>query len=98
MSASFYTWQDGVLILTCHAQPGARKDEITGLHRDALKIRVAAPPVDGKANAHLLAFIAKTFGVRKRDVELLSGDTSRHKRIAVHNLNSVPELLKSYIS
>lgn len=72
---------DGSLILTLHIQPGARKTEIVGLHGEALKIRLAAPPVDGKANAALLGFLAKACGVSKSAVELVSGDTSRAKRV-----------------
>ncbi len=72
---------DGSLILTLHIQPGARKTEIAGLHGEALKIRLAAPPVDGKANAALLGFLAKACGVSKSAVELVSGDTSRAKRV-----------------
>ena len=72
---------DGSLILTLHIQPGARKTEIAGLHGGALKIRLAAPPVDGKANAALLGFLAKTCGVPKSAVELVSGDSSRAKRV-----------------
>lgn len=74
---------DGSVILTLHIQPGAKKTEITGLHGEALKIRLAAPPVDGKANAALIAFLAKTCGVPKSSVELVSGDTSRAKRVRV---------------
>ena len=59
---------DGSLILTLHIQPGARKTEIVGLHGDALKIRLAAPPVDGKVNAALLGFLAKACGVSKSAV------------------------------
>ena len=72
---------DGSLILTLHIQPGARKTEIAGLHGGALKIRLAAPPVDGKANAALLGFLAKTCAVPKSAVELISGETSRAKRV-----------------
>ena len=74
---------DGRLLLTLHIQPGAKKTEVCGLHGDALKIRLAAPPVDGKANAALLAFLAKTCGVPKSAVELISGDTSRAKRVKI---------------
>ena len=49
---------DGRIMLTLHIQPGARKTEFAGQHGDALKIRLAAPPVDGKANAALIAFVA----------------------------------------
>ena len=74
---------DGSVILTLHIQPGAKKTEFAGLYGEALKIRLAAPPVDGKANAALIAFLAKTCGVPKASVELVSGDTSRSKRVRV---------------
>lgn len=78
---------DGSVILTLHIQPGAKKTEIAGLHGEALKIRLAAPPVDGKANAALIAFLAKACGVSKSSVELVSGDTSRAKRVRVSGVD-----------
>ena len=72
------------VILTLHIQPGAKKTEIVGLHGDALKIRLAAPPVDGKANAALVAFIAAKVSVCKTAVEVISGLTSRAKRVRIH--------------
>lgn len=69
--------------LTLHIQPGAKKTEIAGVHGDALKIRLAAPPVDGKANAALIAFVADRLGVPKSVVELKSGQTSRRKVLMV---------------
>jgi uncharacterized protein (TIGR00251 family) len=69
--------------LRLHIQPGAKKTEVVGLHGEALKIRLAAPPVDGKANACLLAFLADRFGVAKSAVSLLSGDSSRAKRVHI---------------
>lgn len=73
---------DGV-ILTLHIQPGAKKTELAGPHGDALKIRLAAPPVDGKANAALLAFVAAKVGVGRTAVELVSGQTARAKRVRI---------------
>ena len=73
---------DGVR-LTLHVQPGARRTEVAGLHGDALKIRLAAPPVDGKANATLIAFVADRLGTAKSAVTLKSGQTSRRKIIAI---------------
>ncbi|KAF0163740.1 MAG: hypothetical protein FD157_2703 [Rhodocyclaceae bacterium] len=69
--------------LRLHIQPGAKKTEVVGLHGEALKIRLAAPPVDGKANAGLLAFLADRLGVAKAAVSLVSGDTSRAKRVRI---------------
>mgnify|MGYP001109107721 FL=1 len=73
---------DGV-ILDLHIQPGAKKTEVVGLHGDALKIRLAAPPVDGKANAALVAFIAAKVSLGRTAVEVISGQTSRAKRVRV---------------
>lgn len=83
--------------LTLHIQPGAKKTEITGEHGEALKIRLAAPPVDGKANAALLAFLAKTLKQPKSAVRLKSGDTSRHKRVEIDaSTESVLVILKAF--
>jgi uncharacterized protein (TIGR00251 family) len=64
-------------------QPGAKRTEIAGIHGEALKIRLAAPPVEGKANAALRAFIAERLDVRIADVELVRGETSRSKTLRV---------------
>lgn len=69
--------------LTLHIQPGAKKTEVAGVHGDALKIRLAAPPVDGKANAALIAFVADRLGLAKSAVSLKSGQTSRRKVLEV---------------
>lgn len=71
------------LLLNVHIQPRAARDEIVGYHGDRLKIRITAPPVDGKANQHLIAFLAQSFKVPKRNVVLISGETGREKRIRI---------------
>ena len=71
-------------VITLHIQPGAKSTEVVGLHGDALKIRLAAPPVDGKANAALCDFLATRLQVPKRDVEVIAGLTSRQKRVAIY--------------
>lgn len=73
---------DGV-VLDLHIQPGAKKTEVVGPHGDALKIRLAAPPVDGKANAALLAFLAAKVGAGRTAVALIGGKTGRAKRIRI---------------
>ena len=83
MSEWFKQAADGRLTLTLHIQPGAKKTEFAGLHGDALKIRLAAPPVDGKANEALIRFIADQHGLAKSAVNLKSGQTSRRKVLAV---------------
>ena len=74
---------DGRITLTLHIQPGARKTEFAGLHGDALKIRLAAPPVDGKANEALVRFVAEALSLPKSAVNLKSGQTSRRKVLEV---------------
>jgi uncharacterized protein (TIGR00251 family) len=74
---------DGRVTLTLHIQPGTKKTEVAGLHGDALKIRLAAPPVDGKANAALIEFVADRLGVAKSTVILKSGQASRRKVLEV---------------
>jgi uncharacterized protein (TIGR00251 family) len=74
---------DGRITLTLHIQPGAKKTEFAGRHGDALKIRLAAPPVDGKANEALVKFIATTLHLPKSSVMLKSGQTSRHKVLEI---------------
>ena len=73
----------GALVLAIHAQPGARRTGIAGLHGGALKIRVAAPPLEDRANAALVAFLAERFGVPQRNVRLTSGAKSREKRFEI---------------
>lgn len=85
------TWlrqQGNDLVLALHVQPGAKRTEVAGIHGEALKIRLAAPPVDGKANACLVEFIAATLGVAKHRVSLVAGQTSRTKKIAVAGLDA----------
>lgn len=73
---------DGVEV-SIYVQPGAKKTELAGDHDGALKLRISAPPVDGKANAAVIAFLADRCGVSKGKVLLLSGDTARRKRLHV---------------
>ena len=89
--SDWYAWDGQALVLNVHVQPRAGKDEIAGLHGDRLKIRIKAPPVDGKANRHLIEFLADVFGVAKRDVVLLAGETGRDKRFKISSPKRWPE-------
>lgn len=81
----------GHLVLTVHVQPGARRTEVVGTHGDVLKIKLAAQAVDGMANAALIEFLATGFGVPKRQVELVTGATSRWKRVHIHSPRKRPD-------
>jgi uncharacterized protein (TIGR00251 family) len=80
------TWlcdHDGGALLSLHIQPGAKKTEVCGLYAESLKIRLTAPPVDGKANDALIGFLANTLGLPRSRLTLVSGQASRSKRVAI---------------
>jgi uncharacterized protein (TIGR00251 family) len=71
------------ILLEIKAVPGASKTELAGIKDGRLRIRIAAAPEDGKANAELLSFLSKTLGCAKRDLRLVSGEKSRLKVVAL---------------
>lgn len=73
----------GVVRLALHVQPGAKRNSVVGVHGDALKIAVSAPPVDGKANDAICVFVAELLHVPVRSVSVISGATSRRKVLAI---------------
>jgi uncharacterized protein (TIGR00251 family) len=74
-------------LLALHVQPGAKRTEVAGPYAERLKLRLQAPPVDGKANAALLAFLADRIGTARSAVQLLRGETARDKDVLLR----VPE-------
>lgn len=86
----FYHWQGEDLLLDCHLQPGAKRTEFAGQHGERLKIRISAPPVDGKANDALIRFLADAFDVSRQQVSLLSGQSSRQKRLLIQTPRQLP--------
>jgi uncharacterized protein (TIGR00251 family) len=77
------------VLLQLSVMPNARRTEVDGLHDGALRVRLAAPPIDGRANEALVAWLAKSLGVPKRDVEVLRGESSRRKQVAVNVTHAV---------
>ena len=75
--------------IALYVQPGAKKTELAGEHDGALKLRVNAPPVEGKANATVIAFIAERCDVAKNRVALVAGELSRHKRVRIAAVDAV---------
>ena len=76
------------IVLRVHVQPGAGRSAVVGRHGDALKVRVAAPPVEGRANEALVKYLAEALGVPEPDVELTSGQSSRSKRVRLKGLDA----------
>ncbi|BCL76197.1 UPF0235 protein [Jeongeupia sp. HS-3] len=83
----------GTVLLRLHVQPGAKRTEVVGLHGEALKLRLAAPPIDGKANARLIAWLADEFAVPQRQVTLKSGASSRQKVLVIQDSDRDPASL-----
>ena len=75
--------QDGAVLIDVHVMPNAVQTQIQGLHDGALRVRLHAPPVDGKANLALQVWLAKTLGIPKSAVALLRGASSRRKQLRV---------------
>jgi len=84
--------RDGVAIHV-HAQPGAKRTEIAGLHGDCVKVRLASPPVDGKANACLIEFLARRLGVKRSQVSITRGASARRKTVFVAAAGLQPAIL-----
>ena len=80
--------QPNTYVLALYCQPGAKKTEVQGEHDGRLKIRLAAPPVEGKANEALVFWISKQLHISRTSVELLAGDLSRLKRVRVSGVRS----------
>ncbi len=78
----------GGIRLTLHVQPRASATEVAGLHGDALKLRVASPPVDGAANEEIVRFLAERLGVPRRQVTIISGATGRRKTVAIAGVDA----------
>jgi len=88
----YQTGGDGVTIHV-HAQPGARRTEVVGLHGDCLKVRLASPPVDGKANACLVEFLARRLRVKRSQITITRGLSSRRKAVFVAVAGLQPAVL-----
>jgi uncharacterized protein (TIGR00251 family) len=91
--APWFRWRDDDLLLELKVQPRASRTEFADIHGDRLKVRIAAPPVDGEANAELIAFLAKKFGVARRQVSVLRGESGRTKTVCIRNPDRLPSAL-----
>lgn len=80
--------RQGTALLEVHVQPGARSTEAVGMHGTRLKIRLSAPPVDGKANRALVDWVADWLGVARAGVSVVRGETSRQKTLRIEGLTA----------
>lgn len=95
---SVTVWYEGEdLILRLYIQPKASRDKIVGLHGDELKIAITAPPIDGKANAHLSKYLAKQFKVAKGLITIEKGEQGRHKQVRVQSPIQIPQEIEAIL-
>jgi hypothetical protein len=74
--------------LIVHVVPRSKTTEVAGQYGDAIRIRLAAPPVDGAANAELVRFLAERLGISRRSITIVGGITARRKTVAVEGLSA----------
>lgn len=82
--------EQGRLYLSLYLQPRASRDQFLGLHGNAVKLAITAPPVDGQANSHLIKYLAKQFKVAKGQVRIVRGELGRHKTVAIEAPRQIP--------
>lgn len=90
MASGFYRWEGEVLHLFVRVQPKASRDEFAEVQEDRLRVHITAPPVDGKANDHLIKFVAKACGIAKSQVAIKQGETGRNKHLCITNPLTLP--------
>lgn len=89
--SSWYRWQGETLILHLRIQPKASSNAFAGPYgEEQYRVRITAPPVDGKANRQLTAFLAKQFGVARSAVVLVSGESARDKQFRIESPSRLP--------
>lgn len=88
-SGTAITSVDGGVRISVHAQPGAKKTEVAGLHGGAVKIRIQAPPLEGRANDELIRFLAEALDVPRAHVTLYRGEKSRTKIFSIVGVDPV---------
>ena len=82
------TYKDGRVLLRVHVQPRASRNLFTGIHDGALKLAISAPPLEGKANAAVIKFLASFLGIKKKDLEIKHGLQSRRKTFLVGGIEA----------
>lgn len=92
--SDWYRWDGPDLLLKLKLQPKSSRDAFAGLQNDRLRVRITAPPVDGKANSHLLAWLAGQFGVSKSSVTIESGRSSQLKRVRIRAPERFPDIIE----
>lgn len=90
-----YHWRESSLLLNVYIQPNAPRDSYVGTYNNCIKLKIKAPPVDGKANQELLRFLGETFAVPQSRVRLVQGAGSRYKKVEIVEPAALPEWIST---
>jgi len=93
----WHRWQDDDLLLWLKVQPKSSSNAFAEVQGDAIKLRITAAPVDGKANTHLIGWLAKAFGVAKSAVSIESGESQRHKKVRIQAPRRLPPAIAAQL-
>ncbi len=96
--SDWFRWEGNDLVLHLRVQPKASRDEFAEIQDQRRRLRITAPPTEGKANRHLIGFLAKAFGVGRSQITLETGATGRNKRIRIHAPRRLPIALRELAS
>lgn len=91
---AFYRWEQDNLFLFVRVHPRAKQTVVLGIQNDKLKIKMSAPPVDGRANVELCVLFAELFGVAKSQVTLVKGQKSRDKCLCIKSPKLFPDFVE----
>lgn len=81
-------------IIKIKAEPRSSRAGIVGHYGDALKVKLTSPPVEGRANEELVEVLSKGFGIRKKDIEIISGQSSKNKLVRITGVNGIDDLVR----
>ncbi len=97
LSGCYRLSKENELILNLKIQAQAKTPEFSGRHGDSIKLKIAAPPVDGKANEEVIRFLSRTLGLPQNCIEIIKGLKSSHKQVILRNIDPerVLELLQT---
>ncbi len=90
----WYELKDDFIIFRIKAVPNSSKNIVSGIHDDALKLKIKAPAVEGAANKELVKFLSKMFKVAKSDISFVGGETSKQKRLKIPYNEKIEEFIK----
>lgn len=96
--AGFCSWEDDVLVLNVLGTPSAKQDVIGKVKGQQLKISVTASPEEGKATDHMLRFLAKQFGVKIKDIEVVYGRFDVNKQLRIRAPKQLPTVIQDYLA